>query len=439
MSYHIKTTKESIYSLKRLLKIKSTSNKYNSSKVVYFYRVIGNVYIVPFAFGRKFSRVLPFKIENVDHLRFTGKLRIQQISMVNEAIEFLDKSNSVLLALRPGQGKTVISINLVTRYLRKGFKALVLVKSRTLQSQWLKSINMFSNAKSIMVPAPSCTKKDEQEYLSNVDSSDILVCMYTRIKRLSSKTILSIDILIIDEADEFCTKDKVNSLLTTKPSYVICATATPEREDGMHRMLRCMCGYNDVKRSNDDPNLTVTKVNMPFEPDIEINKKGDLMWTTMTNSLLRNDERNAMIVDLTIDCVEEKDKVLILTDRIYHPEVLENMIKEKNNTITIATMFGDKESYIDSQVLIATKHKLGRAFDVSTFATDYDGVKIDTLIMAITVKSSTSLIQSVGRVQRANFSNMYFLVDNHSCYRKHWILCRDLYKERKATIREITL
>ena len=442
MSYHIKLSRDTIVLVRSLLEIKSNidKRKRKSQKIVNFYKVIDDTYIVPFFFGRKFMKQSTCaQNPSTINISFTGKLRTKQISVVQDAIKLLNDTRTVLLALRPGFGKTVISVFLVTRFLSPKRKTLVLIKASILQSQWLDSFNNFSDAKAICVPSSSDPKKIRNEFDKAVELVDVIICMYRRVDKIPSNVIASVDILIVDECDEFATHDKVDSLLATTPSYVICATATPEREDGMHRMLRCMVGYNDVQRSQYDPNLTITKINTPFEPDIEFNSSGDIMWSTMVKSLLELEERNIMLMDLVIECVKDGDKIIILTDRIFHPPLIKKMIEEKDNSITVDVMYGDKKSYSDSDVLIATKSKLGRGFDEESFCPDYDGIRLNVLIIAISVKNKYTIQQYIGRVQRSGNPKVFFFVDQHCIHEKHWTICRDLYKDRGATIREICL
>nr|QBK92645.1 MAG: A18-like helicase [Pithovirus LCPAC401] len=432
MSYHVKLS-----TAPKILKIKSNPNRYGKIKTVTFYEKKDNMYALPFFFGRKLMRVKPLKMcEEKNNVTFMGKLRIEQISVVKEAIYFMNASNAVLLALKPGFGKTVISVCLTSIFLK--CKVLVLVKAKTLVSQWFNSYTKFSNSKVSIVPSASCSNKIKREFDEIINMCDVIVCMYKRVDRIPLEALKAVDILIVDEADQFCSVDKVHSLLISQPSYVICCTATPNRSDNMCQMLRCMCGYNEVSRNEADPNLMITMIQTPYEPEIEYDRNGDIMWSTMVSSLLMNEERNNMIANLIIECVTvNNDKVLVLTDRKFNPEILKNAILEKNDIITVSEMYGSMDTYHNADVLIATKSKLGRGFDEQTFCPDYDGIRLNVLIIAISVKSSTSLTQFIGRIQRSSNPKVYFLVDDHSIHRKHWRLCKEYYEQREARIYEI--
>lgn len=432
MSYHVKLS-----TAPKMLKIESNPNRYGKTKTVTFYEKRGNMYILPFFFGRKLMKVKTCEIrEEKNNITFMGKLRIEQISVVKEAICYMNASNTVLLALKPGFGKTVISVCLTSIFLK--CKILVLVKAKTLVSQWFNSYTKFSNAKISIVPAASCSNKIKREFDETINICDVIVCMYKRVDRIPLEALKAVDILIVDECDEFCTTDKVHSLLISQPSYVICCTATPNRADNMCQMLRCMCGYNEVSRDEIDPNLMITMIQTSYEPEIEYNAKGDIMWSTMVSSLLMNEERNDMIANLIVECVTvNNDKVLVLTDRKFNPEILKNAILEKNDIITVSEMYGSMSSYHNADVLLATKSKLGRGFDEATFCLDYDDIRLNVLIIAVSVKSNTSLRQFIGRVQRSNNPRVYFLVDDHSIHRKHWSLCKKYYEQQGARIFEI--
>nr|QBK93348.1 MAG: A18-like helicase [Pithovirus LCPAC404] len=452
MSFHIDRSfldvelKEFITRILTITPIVSIDAESSIPKAVKFYRTTEeNTYVVPFAFGRLFwvknlgcqSISSCYLRHREKSLTFKGKLRIHQISIVQEAVSNLDRYGSTVLAVDPGVGKTVMSICLSTKYLNINKKTLVLFKEKSLQLQWKNTYEKLTNAVVVCVPSSADKKKDRDNFNERSSKADIIICMYQRIDRISKDVIESIEILIVDEADEFCTRDKVNSLLKTKPLIVIACSATPERSDGMDKMLLLMCGDHRVERAVDNSDMRITRIITPFVPTIVKNPKTDkLEWHVVVKSLLENEDRNNMIAKLALNCVVSYgDKVLILTDRTFHVTLLQELIPSINDSekeVTIDTMFGSQDEYKDSDILIGTKSKIGRGFDELSFCSDFNNIRIDVLILAISIKNTPTLRQCIGRIQRSENPKVFFLTDNHGVFDNHWYLCRRYYETRNV-------
>ncbi len=191
--------------------------------------------------------------------KFKGKLLSRQIEPFKNAIEHLKEYRTTTIALYPGFGKTFLGVMLSWYF---NLKTCVLVHRDNVGVGWLKTYkNCFD------IDEKEITWVDEKGRY-NPDAK-IFVVMDTRVKKLDPKIIREIGLLIIDEAHLFCSKSRIEPLLSFNPKYIIAETATPTRSDGMHTMIQSICGTHYIEKISDKPyNFYLIQTNLDF-PIIE--------------------------------------------------------------------------------------------------------------------------------------------------------------------------
>lgn len=262
--------------------------------------------------------------------------------------------------------------------------------------------------------------------------ADTVICMYKRVVKISEGDKKTFKMLILDECDTLCTIDHVIPLLTScQPDKIIAETATLSRPDGMHEMIFALCGLHSVDVSLKDKfeyekktkgvtrMFKVVKVETGFMPERVRNKMGGTDWGKMVDCILDNIERNAAIMEDVIAAVKAGDKVLILTRRKKDVMAKYNLVKERGD-ITTDYMCGDKDTYSDSQILIGTPNKLGRAFDEKSACPNFNGKRINHVFLPTTIKEGSAFFQAIGRGFRADDSTITIYVDNDSIPESHW-------------------
>lgn len=120
---------------------------------------------------------------------------------------------------------------------------------------------------------------------------------------------------------------------------------------------------------------------------------------TLYQILIRDSERNRLIIDDIITEVNTGKKVLVLTERKAHIDVLQQYLKNKYEILTISGE--DSESARRSklkqiqegqfQILISTGQFLGEGFDIDN---------LECLVLAFPLAFEGKLMQYMGRVQR---------------------------------------
>lgn len=371
-------------------------------------RVTDGVISLPFAFAR---RVMGWNTENDDVGRmmggFTGELREYQLEDRDLAISQLKQHRSTTLCLYTGFGKTVLGIYLACRM---GLKTLVLYSGGILGDQWMDTILNNTDCPYFIVPT------GDKYSVERLDV-DIVVCMETRFKSLPSRVKSSFGMVIVDEMHTFCSPTRVRTLLDPHltPKYLMGMTATPDKEDGMTDIIIAFCGVHRVVRKSTKPFSVYV-----FETGEKFELVKDNRWASLITSQVESDRRNDLAVYLAVSSAELGHKVLMLSWRKEHVDLLYDWM-ESDDGPSVAKMRGSDKTYDDSDILVATYSKLGVGFDEKTLCKNYSGVQRDVLIMLGSIKSTTLFTQVFGRVRgRADYPVLFYLLDNDSISKKHW-------------------
>lgn len=330
----------------------------------------------------------------------------KQNDELNQVINLLDKKRVALLTLRTGAGKTAVSLFAACHY--KGF-TVVLVHNDILSDQWLESVKNYTTAKGQVV---------NKNFTAPDKDTQILICLYTRWSKISSSLRRKIDLLVIDECDEYYNTTGMECIFSFQPLRVIGCTATIKGpKTGLTNMIYNILGKQVVTREF-DVRFNVTKIETGIQGlRIPSRYTRGIDYTKLRRSLVENDERNDIILELVDLRISEGRKILILTFLEQHVMALYELLKDK---YTCDWMCGKKRNYNNCQVLIAGMKKAGRGFDEEGLCKDWDGTRIDCLILADSVNSETLLTQYIGRVFRTDGSQVDFLVDDDETRRKHW-------------------
>lgn len=295
-----------------------------------------------------------------------------------------------------------------------GLKTLVVTHKEFLMDQWEKRIEQFTSAKIGRI----------RQNRIDVDGKDIVIGM---LRSLSSrdypKEILhQFGLVIYDEVHHTGSRVDSQALLKTSAEYTIGLSATPDRVDGMTKVINWHIGdilYEMEKKYN--YKVMVKKIYFSSDNILFREKK---KWfqgrfapnhVSMTDNLIKLKTRNQLIVNF-IDILKGMGrKILILSYRVEHLQSLKEQIDLKIKS--------DGESHIynsyyymgktkrsekdmaekDGHIIFATMQLAEEGLDIS---------HLDTVIFALPVsiqkdrknkgkiKSSKALIQSIGRILR---------------------------------------
>jgi superfamily II DNA or RNA helicase len=341
--------------------------------------------------------------------------------MINQAHSQLLKYGTTTLNVYTGAGKTVMVAYLLACLSMVNQTAIIFLTNTTLIEQWKDTFSKFTTA-SVWVVGEAFPDRPV----------NVIICMNERFKKLPSSFVSGIGVVVYDEAHTFCTEGRKNCLLGITPTFVIAASATMHRPDDMIGMMHAVVGEHAVVEISQKP-FKVYKYNTGIVIPIVKNAMGKVDYSKVISAQVESDERNGLVCNLVEQ--HSADKILIMCKYKKHVETLHSLLKERGKSVD--TMFGTKKSYSDSQILIGTINKIGTGFDEKAACKDFNGVRINVLILTCSIKSLGLLEQVVGRSFRSDAPQVYYLIDHNSIVQNHWRGAVKWFKSRNGVIQEI--
>ena len=122
-------------------------------------------------------------------------------------------------------------------------------------------------------------------------------------------------------------------------------------------------------------------------------------YPQMIDEMVTNESRNNLITGLVMEEAMKKRKILVLTKRVAHAQLLYDRFANWETTYLIHSGNKDKDN------LLAEFKKGDRDFSIifgttSLLSVGTDIPALDTLVLACDMKAETLLVQSIGRVLR---------------------------------------
>lgn len=396
------------------------ANRFSSErKSVIFYQVDQNDIILPYMFAKGLLERSPSdeRIYPTDSFNFTGTLRDYQRPVADEALQQLLTLGTTLLGVYPGFGKTIVSAYLAAQF---GLLTLVLYNRTVIETQWSSTFTQFTNAGIWVIGHPPPEK------------INVILCMDAQFNKLPLPYRQQIGFLIIDEGHLFCTPSHIDCLLGTEPKYIVVATATPTRDDGMEVMLQAMIGLHGVFRASQKYHQ-VYRFITGIKPVIQQNRHGDLDWSALVTDLCNDPIRNGYILALVKTYPDYK--IGILTWRKEHAFHLHEWLSSMGESV--AVMAGNRKNYSDSRVLVGTISKIGTGFDEQSACSDFAGERINLLIMVGTTKSDKVIEQTLGRAFRSDLPNIIVFTDEVASIKKHWSIMKHWCLNHNGEVYEV--
>lgn len=326
---------------------------------------------------------------------FQGKLSMAQETAVSAMLGYDD---GVLLA-PPGAGKTVMGCAVIAE---RKVATLILVHRKPLMEQWRSRISEFLGLKKAAIG--TLGKSTELP-----ESGIVLGMIQTLVKSEMPAALLApFTQVIIDECHHVPAVSFEAVMKESPARFFLGLTATPDRKDGLQKILFLQCGAirHRMEPDRDESvhrKLIVRDIEQGFPPE-ESRMPIHLVW----DMLVDHERRNRCIVTDVVAALSGKRNCALLSDRKRHLEMLDGMLKkadpESAERIHLLTgAMGKKErgeifSLIESQtedgngfVLLATSSLIGEGFDLP---------QLDTLFLTLPISFKGRLIQYAGRLDR---------------------------------------
>ena len=383
------------------------------------YRETPHGFIVPRYFApapTQDSRVGPARAHRIN---FVGKLNpsLRQPEAIERGLSAFKTLGGGVLSLAPGQGKTVCALALASHM---KLRTLIVVHKEFLANQWRERIKHF---------CPEATIGRIQGPEFDMEQDFVIGMIQTLCQRpFPEGAFDSIGLLIVDEAHHIGAPAFSQCMFTMCPKYTLGLTATPERKDGLTRLLYWFLGPEFFRVERTGQRSTQVKVFHYEDPLFmrppPLTRFDKINMAGMVNELVELEPRNKMIMELVEDALEDSRKVLVLSDRRDHCLYFHNKIGETRSGLYIG---GRKETELEE----AAKKQVV----IATFQLAHEGLDIPTLDTVVLTTPKADIKQAIGRIMRETpgKKNDPLIIDIVD----HWSVCFAMFAKRRRVYREI--
>ena len=314
--------------------------------------------------------------EKIETKRILFTLRAEQEDAIKEILKY----DSSICVAPPGFGKTLIGAKI---FEQRAVKTLIIVNKNMLLDQWIsRFVDYFGYKKSDI----GFLGKSQNRLNGNIDIATMqslnnipeLVENYTQV--------------IVDECHHIPALTFEQIVKNFKGKYILGLSATPNRKDELDPILYQQLGnisYEYKKPKTHTNRLLVIKTEFTSSAD---------NYAAIINELVSNEDRNRQIVKTIKENIDRK--ILLLSDRIEHLNLLENILKEENIDFVSVHGSQNKKEQVEniqkvktSSLILATSSFFGEGIDFP---------HLNTIIFATPISFYGRLIQYLGRIGRGN-------------------------------------
>ncbi|MGJ0494217.1 TOTE conflict system archaeo-eukaryotic primase domain-containing protein [Aliarcobacter cryaerophilus] len=314
--------------------------------------------------------------EKIETKRILFTLRAEQEDAIKEILKY----DSSICVAPPGFGKTLIGAKI---FEQRAVKTLIIVNKNMLLDQWIsRFVDYFGYKKSDI----GFLGKSQNRLNGNIDIATMqslnnipeLVENYTQV--------------IVDECHHIPALTFEQIVKNFKGRYILGLSATPNRKDELDPILYQQLGnisYEYKKPKTHTNRLLVIKTEFTSSAD---------NYAAIINELVSNEDRNRQIVKTIKENIDRK--ILLLSDRIEHLNLLENILKEENIDFVSVHGSQNKKEQVENMQKIKTSSLI--LATSSFFGEGIDFPHLNTIIFATPISFYGRLIQYLGRIGRGN-------------------------------------
>lgn len=304
------------------------------------------------------------------------KLRPEQ----DDAIMQIKKNDFCICVAPPGFGKTLIAAKM---FEQRACSTLIIVNKNMLLNQWIERfVDYFSyNKKDIGFLGKS----------KNTLNGTIDVATMQSLKN-APEFIHNYSFVIVDECHHIPAVTFEQIIKNFRGKYILGLSATPNRKDGLQAILYQQLGniaYEYKKKRTHTNKLEVIRTNFISQAD---------NYAGIINELCIDENRNNLIIDSIKNNISRK--ILLLTDRIEHINILEHLLMSDN--IDYVSIHGsqNKKEQVENMNLVKEKSLI--LATTSYFGEGIDFPHLNTILLATPISYYGRLVQYLGRIGRGN-------------------------------------
>lgn len=272
-----------------------------------------------------------------------------------------------------------------------------------------------------------------------IKAADIIVCCVNSLAACEYPNwlIQSVGTVVVDEAHHIAAATLSQALPRLPARYVLGVSATPDRSDGLERVLYWLLGplcfvyQRTPETTGVRGSVHVNFIEYDEGSQTEIvYKDGRLGFAAMTVALSRDAQRNALLLKHIMDALAQgRQRVLVLTSFREHLVALAALLREALGRTAVAVLHGTATASDIAQARAGSTRVIVATYSFVEEGYDDDG--LDTLVLAT---PRSRIQQSVGRIERAKVGKAVPLVldvvDTWSIYARMRYKRRAFYRSR---------
>lgn len=379
-----------------LVKKKFSKSTYKTEPTFKLFTETESTLTIPRGFAGKLIRFckensISFELEDqrrkLPETNFNSKIKLRDTQ--EGAIEKSCKKDFGIIVAPPGSGKTIIGLEIVAR---KKQPALIIVHRQQLFDQWLERIENFLGIPKYEIgqingSVKSLGKQITVAMLQSLGSVDLF-------QKFGN--------VIIDECHHIPAKTFREAVQKISSYYMYGLTATPKRKYNDESLLYSYIGDIIVQlnpsENSGNSGLSLSIIIRETDFYLPFNSATDSA-ELLLNSLTNDTQRNQLIAQDVAQEVRNGKRVLVLTERKAHVQLLNQYMKSDFDVICMNSEDSKKEREYklgkihseEFQILISTGQLLGEGIDIP---------ELDSLFLVFPFSFEGKLIQYIGRLQR---------------------------------------
>jgi len=331
--------------------------------------------------------------EKLENIKFNSKIKLKDEQ--EKVINISESKQEGVIVAPPGFGKTILGIELIAR---KCQPALIIVHRKQIFDQWVGRIQDFLGLAKKDIGQISAGKKKVSKHITVAMIQSLV--KFADLKDISE----SFGTIIIDECHHIPAKSFRQTIVNFNPYYIFGLTATPKRKYNDEKLIFLYIG--DIICNTDDIEKDIQGI---FEEGLQLNIKDTNLYFPYDNKIddfqilskiiIFDSDRNRLIAEDIKKELKSAKKILVLTERKEHVEVLSIYLKSECEVISIT---GDDSKSLrkikmkqieegNFQVLIATGQLIGEGLDIEN---------LTSIFLVYPFSFEGKLVQYIGRILR---------------------------------------
>jgi len=328
------------------------------------------------------SNAVSFNVENKRYFNSceTKKVQFTLRPEQNDAINQILKNDFCICVAPPGFGKTLLGAKM---FEKRACSTLIVVNKNMLLNQWIERfVDYFGY------------DKKDIGYLGKSQNKLNGIIDVATMQSLKNNPdyIHNYSFVIVDECHHIPALTFEQIIKKFRGKYILGLSATPNRKDGLQPILYQQLGnvaYEYKKKRTHTNKLEVVRTDFICQAD---------NYASIINELCIDENRNNLIIDAIKNNINRK--ILLLTDRIEHINILEHLLMCEN--IDYVSIHGSQNKKEQVKNMNLVKQKSLILATTSYFGEGIDFPHLNTILFATPISYYGRLVQYLGRIGRGN-------------------------------------